>query len=119
MNEIITKKAKPREELFLGRGKKGVQNSAHLFPSAGSRIKFVYQQFLLAIHSPLGMKRATQLHEEESKIDSVMDNLLEDPEVERVPAIQAKGHDHVTTSSFVCLQSVQRMLDQNCRPEWS
>jgi len=31
--------------------------------------------------SPLDMKIAMQLHEEESKIDSVMDNLLEDPEV--------------------------------------
>ena len=31
--------------------------------------------------SPLDMKTATQLHEEESKIDNVMDNLLEDPEV--------------------------------------
>jgi len=31
--------------------------------------------------SPLDMKTAMQLHEEESKTDSVMDDLLEDPEV--------------------------------------
>jgi integrase/ribosomal protein L40E len=31
--------------------------------------------------SPLDVKTAMQLHEEESKIDTVMDNLLEDPEV--------------------------------------
>ena len=30
------------------------------------------------------MKTAMQLHEEESKIDNVMDNLLEDPEVKEL-----------------------------------
>ena len=34
--------------------------------------------------SPLDMKTAMQLHEEESKTDSVMDNLLEDPEVKEL-----------------------------------
>jgi integrase/ribosomal protein L40E len=34
--------------------------------------------------SPLDMKTAMQLHEEESKTDSVMDNLLEDPEVRQL-----------------------------------
>jgi hypothetical protein len=30
------------------------------------------------------MRTAMQLHEEESKIDNVMDNLLEDPEVKQL-----------------------------------
>jgi len=34
--------------------------------------------------SPLDMKTAMQLHEEESKIDNVMDDLLEDPEVKKL-----------------------------------
>jgi integrase/ribosomal protein L40E len=34
--------------------------------------------------SPLDMKTAMQLHEEESKTDNVMDNLLEDPEVKEL-----------------------------------
>jgi integrase/ribosomal protein L40E len=34
--------------------------------------------------SPLDVKTAMQLHEQESKIDSVMDNLLEDPEVKEL-----------------------------------
>jgi ribosomal protein L40E len=34
--------------------------------------------------SPLDMRTAMQLHEEESKIDGVMDNLLEDPEVKEL-----------------------------------
>jgi integrase/recombinase XerD len=34
--------------------------------------------------SPLDMKTVMQLHEEESKIDSVMDNLLEDPQVKEL-----------------------------------